>query len=457
MTETPDAPQPPGDHQAPGGPQAPDAALQLPHTEAVPTPDPQRTLAPTAAETTDENPWPLSYFAHNLKTHIERVSNTWVEGQLIEVNHRRGSVFATMRDLEEEASLSLAIWGDVARSLETRPDVGQRVVARIKPNFWLKTGRLSMRVTDMKPVGEGELLLRLEKLRRSLAAEGLFDPDRKKPIPFLPQRIGLITGAHSDAEKDVLRNAELRWPAVAFEIRHVAVQGTRNVPEVLAALEDLDADPRVDVIVIARGGGSLEDLLGFSDERIIRAVASAQTPVVSAIGHENDRPILDDVADLRASTPTDAAKRIIPDVAVEKATILEGLTRINAAMNTMLARARTDLEDRRSRPVLKQPERMVEERRTELSQWEGRLEISMRTALTHSRQEVTHLLDRVRSLSPQKTLERGYSVLQDSTTGRVIMHTEQAPEGSELTARLSDGTLLLTSAGARIASADTQD
>lgn len=443
MTQTPDAPQTPGEAAAT------DASLQLPDAASVPTPDPQRTLASTAAETTDENPWPLSYFANNLKSHIERVSNTWVEGQLIEVNHRRGSVFATMRDLEEEASLSLAIWGYVAGSLETRPEVGQRVVARIKPNFWLKTGRLSMHVTDMKPVGEGELLLRLEKLRRSLAAEGLFAPERKKPIPFLPQRIGLITGAHSDAEKDVLRNAELRWPAVEFEVRHVAVQGTRNVPEVLAALEDLDADPRVDVIVIARGGGSLEDLLGFSDERIIRAVAAAQTPVVSAIGHENDRPILDDVADLRASTPTDSAKRIIPDVAVEKATILEGLARIDAAIHTMLTRARTDLADRRSRPVLQNPERMVEERRSELSQWEGRLELSTRGALTHSRQEITHLLDRVRSLSPQKTLERGYSVLQDSTTGRVIMNTDQAPEDTELTARLSDGTLTLTSRGAR--------
>ena len=274
------------------------------------------TLPATAAGTSAESPWPLRLLSENLKRYIERAPQAWIEGQLIEYKVIRGNAWMTLRDLDEDFSLPVTAWKNVAATLEGTVQQGSRVVACVKPSFYTRTGRLSMIVSAMRPVGIGDLLARVENLRRALDAEGLLDPARKRPLPLLPHRIGLITGRDSDAQKDVIRNTLLRWPAAEFEVREVAVQGAQAPRDVMAALAELDAHPEVDVIVIARGGGALEEvILPFSDEALVRAVAAAQTPVVSAIGHEADRPVLDDVADLRASTPTDAAKRIVPDAA----------------------------------------------------------------------------------------------------------------------------------------------
>ncbi|MGO3152493.1 MAG: exodeoxyribonuclease VII large subunit [Galactobacter sp.] len=410
-------------------------------------PDPARTLPPTAAATTPDNPWPLSLLAQNLKTHIERAPSTWIEGQLIEANLRKGAAYLTMRDLEVDNSLPVTIWANVLRNLPDQPEVGSRVVAQVKPSFWLKAGRLSMNATDLRPVGLGDLLARLERLRRQLAEEGLFNADRKRPLPFLPQRIGLITGRDSDAEKDVLRNAGLRWPEVAFEVRHTAVQGVHCVGEVTAAIQELDADATVDVIIIARGGGSLEDLLGFSDERVVRAVSAARTPVVSAIGHEADRPLLDDVADLRASTPTDAAKRVVPDVGEERAGIAEARHRLRQGLGRLLDRSAQDLNTLRSRPVLRDPYGMISTRDEDLTRLQVRGDYAVRQRVSRAEDEIAHLSARVRSLSPQQTLDRGYAVLQHED-GTVLREAEQAPEGTRVTARLARGLLALDSRGA---------
>lgn len=420
------------DHEAGGG-QEQDAA--------PPGPPPT-----SAAATTPENPWPLARLAQNLKAHFERAPATWIEGQLIEANLRNGHAFLTMRDLEVDNSLPVTVWSSVMRGLPDRPEVGARVVALVKPNFYLKTGRLTMTAADLRPVGLGDLLARLERLRRQLAEEGLFDPARKLRLPLLPSRIGLITGANSDAEKDVLRNAALRWPEVDFAVRNTAVQGPRCVPEVIAALQELDADPSVDVIVIARGGGSLEDLLGFSDERLVRAVAAAKTPVVSAIGHEADRPLLDDVADLRASTPTDAAKRIVPDVAEERERVAAARQRITWAVAQKLERAARELGTLRSRPVLSEPSGMVRVREEDVRRLLDRSRAAAHHRLQRAADEVHHLAARVRSLSPQSTLERGYAVLQTGS-GAVVRDPGQAPEGTSLTARVAGGLLAATSGG----------
>jgi len=406
----------------------------------------QNAPAPTAGATSAENPWPLSRLAENLKAHIERAPTTWIEGQLIEVNVRNSHAFLTMRDLEVEYSLPVTVWSSVLRTLETRPEVGSRVVAQVKPSFFLKTGRLSMNASDLRPVGLGDLLARLERLRRELAEEGLFDAARKRPLPFLPHRIGLITGANSDAEKDVRRNAALRWPAVEFEVRHAAVQGPRSVGEVIAALQELDSDPEVDVIVIARGGGALEDLLGFSDERLVRAVAAASTPVVSAIGHEADRPLLDDVADLRASTPTDAAKRVVPDVQVELQVMAEGRARLTRAVEALLTRSEREVAQLRSRPVLAEPSGMVTVRAEDVARLRERAYVSLSHRVERAGDEVRHLAARVRSLSPQSTLDRGYAVLQLGG-GDVLRDPAAAPDGTPLSARVAGGRLNLTSRG----------
>ena len=306
-------------------------------TEGPQTAEPGPSSLPArAADTTPDNPWPLHVLSRKLKEHIERAPQVWIEGQVIELNRRGGTAYLTLRDVDQEISLPASAWGMVMARLREPVERGSRVVALVKPEMWLKTGRLTMAVRDMRPVGLGDLLARVERLRQALGAEGLFAESRKRRLPLLPHCVGLITGRDSDAKKDVLRNAALRWPAVCFEIREVAVQGANAVSEVMAALRELDSRPEVDVIVIARGGGSLEDLLPFSNEALVRAVADAATPVVSAIGHEADRPILDDVADLRASTPTDAAKRIVPEVTEELARVRQCRERLERQIRLLV-------------------------------------------------------------------------------------------------------------------------
>src|SRR5690625_759935 len=324
------------------------------HTSGPPGP----TQPQLAADTTADNPWPLSRLSDNLKHYIERVSPTWVEGQLIEHRVSLGHAWMTLRDIDVEMALPVVAWSRTAKTLDPSIKEGARVVALVKPNFYTKTGRLTMIVNDMRPVGIGELLARVEKLRRALAEEGLFAPELKKPLPVLPNRIGLITGKDSDAMHDVQRNVWLRWPAAEFEVIHAAMQGPQVGREVSQALQVLDQHPEVDVIVVARGGGALEEvILPFSDEALIRAVAGLTTPVVSAIGHEADRPVLDDVADFRASTPTDAAKTIVPDAAVEHAGISDARVRMAQAVQRLVDVPTHQMHQLRTRPRLGEPAR----------------------------------------------------------------------------------------------------
>lgn len=398
------------------------------------------TLPATAAETTAERPWPLHLLSEKLKAHLERAPAAWVEGQVIEVNRRSNMCFVTLRDVDAEVSLPLTIRGNVLSRLDLPLEHGSRVVAQLKPDFWLKTGRLSMQTWQIRQVGLGDLLARIERLRQSLAAEGLFAARLRKPLPLLPHRIGLITGRGSDAMKDVLRNASLRWPAVEFEIREVAVQGVGCVGQVTAALAELDAMPTVDVIIITRGGGSLEDLLPFSSEEMVRAVAAARTPVVSAIGHEADRPLIDEVADLRASTPTDAAKRVVPDVAEEFQRIRQSRAQLSRAIGTLVSRESERLTHLRSRPVLAQPEGMVSVRVEDVERLRGRARLAVTSAVSRDTDRVHHLRSQIRSLSPQNTLDRGYAVVQ-LEDGSIARDAAATPPGSLLKIRLARGEL----------------
>ncbi|SLM93056.1 exodeoxyribonuclease VII large subunit [Brevibacterium yomogidense] len=396
--------------------------------------------AATAADTSADNPWPVSLLAHKMKAYIDRMSTVWVEGQIIELSDRANASYLTLHDTTEDISLPVQIWRNVRDRLDTRLTEGSRVVVQAKANYWLAKGRLTMQAYDVRAVGLGELLARLEQLKQMLGAEGLFDPAHKKPLPFLPSRIGLITGHDSDAMKDVLRNASLRWPAVAFEVRNAATQGTNAVPQVMAALEELDAHPDVDVIVIARGGGSLEDLLPFSNEALVRAVHAASTPVVSAIGHEADRPLLDDVADMRASTPTDAAKRIVPDVAEEQMGILQARASLNGALDRLLQSEARALADVRGRPVLAQPETMITGREQDVSTLRARSWQAQAGLVGRAAAEIEHLRTQVRSLSPLNTLARGYAVVQTEDGAAVRSH-EQVDAGDRISIKLASGRL----------------
>jgi exodeoxyribonuclease VII large subunit len=321
---------------------------------------------------TVDTPWPVSVFSTKIKGWIDRLGTAWVEGEITQWGVSGANVYGKLKDIDADATIAFTIWSSVRAKIPADLKQGDRVVTLVKPNYWVKGGTLTMQVFEMRHVGLGDLLERLERLRQTLKAEGLFDPSRKRALPFLPGCIGLITGKDSDAEKDVLRNAQLRWPSVSFRVVHTAVQGEKVVSEVTAALKKLDADPEVDVIIVARGGGDFQNLLGFSDETLVRTAAACTTPIVSAIGHEADRPLLDDVADLRASTPTDAAKRVVPDVTEELARVEQARSRIRTRMTTRVSTEIDRLEQLRSRPVLATSAWLVDSRAEELSRYVSR-------------------------------------------------------------------------------------
>lgn len=397
-----------------------------------------------ALQTSAEAPIPVSQVSRLIGGWIDRLGAVWVEGQITQLSRRpgQGVVFLTLRDPSTDVSISVTCYRRVFDAVADAVGEGARVVVHAKPEWYAPRGTLSLRAGQIRPVGIGELLMRLERLRQALAAEGLFALDRKRPLPFLPRLIGLVTGRASAAERDVLNNARRRWPAVQFEVRNVAVQGVHAVPQVVAAVQDLDAHPEVDVIIVARGGGSVEDLLPFSDERLVRAVASCTTPVVSAIGHEPDSPLLDLVADLRASTPTDAAKKAVPDVGEESHRIHQLRQRSLRCVTALLAGEENTLSWATSRPVMAHPHRMVDERAAEVQSLTDRSRRVLGHLLDRADGELEHTLARVVALSPAATLKRGYAVLQHPD-GSVVRSPDEVSAEEELGARVAEGSFVV--------------
>jgi exodeoxyribonuclease VII large subunit len=376
---------------------------------------------------------------------IARLGAVWVEGQVTQVTRRPGqrTVFLVLRDPTVDMSLTVTAAVTVVEAVPGGLTDGASVVVHAKPQLYPARGTLSLAADEIRRVGEGELLARLEHLRRVLTAEGVFAADRKRPLPFLPRTVGLVCGRASAAERDVVENARRRWPAVRFRIEEVAVQGPTAVTEVTEALQRLDTDPEVDVVVVTRGGGSLEDLLPFSNEALVRAVAACRTPVVSAIGHEADTPLLDLVADLRASTPTDAAKRVVPDVAEEVARTAVLRDRARARVRGLLDRESARLADVRSRPVLAEPRVMVDGRRQEVLALRDRSRRCFSAALDRDGDRLAHALAQVSALSPAATLSRGYAVLQRAD-GAVVRAAAEVEPAERLRARLAEGDLTVT-------------
>ena len=392
------------------------------------------------AAPTIDTPWTVSTLSNKIKGWIDRLGSVWVEGEITQWGVSGGNVYGKLKDLEVDATVGFTVWSSVKAKLPDDLKQGDRVVALVKPNYWVKGGTLSMQVFEMRHVGLGDLLERLERLRAALKAEGLFDADRKKPLPFLPGVIGLVTGKDSDAEKDVLRNAQLRWPAVVFRVVHAAVQGDRAAAEVTAAILKLDADPEVEVIIVARGGGDFQNLLVFSDETLVRTAAAARTPLISAIGHEADRPLLDDVADLRASTPTDAAKRVVPDVAEELSRVQQARARIGMRLTSLLSVEVERLGALRSRPVLATSAWLVDSRAEELGRYIARSRELVDRVVERSLSQVNELTGHLRALSPQRTLDRGYAIAQ-LPSGAALRNAADAPDGTRLLLTLATGTL----------------
>ncbi|OEU85462.1 exodeoxyribonuclease VII large subunit [Streptomyces abyssalis] len=390
--------------------------------------------------TSPEAPVPVGEVSRLIGGWIDRLGAVWVEGQIIQLSPRPGAgvAFLTLRDPSRDVSISVTCFRDVFDRVKDVVSEGARVVVHAKPVWYGRAGTLSLRASEIRPVGIGELLARLEQLKKSLAAEGLFAAERKRPLPFLPHRVGLVTGRASDAERDVLHTARERWPAVRFEVRHTAVQGVRAVPQLIEAVRELDGRPDVDVIIVTRGGGSMEDLLPFSDEQLVRTVAGCRTPLVSAIGHEADSPLLDLVADLRSRTPTHAAKDVVPDVGEEHERVRELRARAYRVVNSFLDREERGLADLMSRPAMADPHAMTEERAEEIGFLLARARRTLGHRLERAEDELAHTRARVVALSPAATLKRGYAVLQREDGG-VVRAPEEISEGEKLRARVAEG------------------
>jgi exodeoxyribonuclease VII large subunit len=409
----------------------------------VPSIEPEQGKSP-------DNPWPVRAVATRVAKYIDRLGTVWIEGQLTELKLRQSTAWMVLRDPAADMSLSVSCPVDLVTNAPVPLAEGTQVIMLGKPQFYTRNGSFSLRISEIRAVGIGELLARIDRLRRLLAAEGLFDPRLKRPIPFLPKTIGLITGRASAAERDVVTVAESRWPAVRFAVRNTIVQGPNAVSQIVEALRGLDADPDVDVIVLARGGGSVEDLLPFSDETLCRELAACTTPVVSAVGHEPDNPLCDLVADLRAATPTDAAKRIVPDAAAEHALVTELRRRSARALRNWVHREQHTIAQLRSRPVLAEPLAALTARAEEVHRALASARRDVNRLIGTETERIGHLSARLTTLGPAATLTRGYAVVQTldaSGSATVLRSVDDAPAGTRLRIRVPDGAVTTVSEG----------
>jgi exodeoxyribonuclease VII large subunit len=388
-----------------------------------------------------DHPFTVQQLSERVANAVKAWGNAWVEGEIIKFQAKAGGhAYPQLRDLATGSTISLVIFNGVLVSAGEEFKDGDRVLVSGNMDYYVARGTLSLKVSSIKKVGLGVLMAEIEARRAKIYAEGLADPSKKKKLPFLPGVIGLITAENSDAEKDVRQNILLRWPEAVIKMANVSVQGEECAPSVIAALKKMDADPEVEVIIITRGGGGFLDLVGFSDEALVRAVAACETPVISAIGHENDRPIIDDVSDLRASTPTDAAKRVVPDVVDERRKISDSLERMKSIIGSYLGHQVTLIQQIRQHPLLKDPHAYLIQRTDDLTRALGELRDDLDYKLDKQSTDLSNKKNLLRSLSPQSTLDRGYAVVRDAD-GKVITDPKMAKSGTLLKLRVAKGDL----------------
>lgn len=394
-----------------------------------------------ARDTTPENPWPVSLLSQHFHDAVERWPAAWIEGQIIEINARRtGTVYLTLRDSFQEVSISALGFGAFAQKARAFQQ-GDRVVMHGQADLWVKSTRLSFRADDIRRIGSGGIKEQIDKLRKKLKGEGLFDESNKVPIPEFPTTIGIVCGPGARAEGDIITNVNLRWPIVHFAVKYAHVQGPQCPAEVVQAIQELDADPAVDVIIVARGGGSFEDLIGFSDERVVRATAACVTPIISAVGHEDDWTLIDLASDMRASTPTDAAKRVVPDVREQQQLVASAIDTMSMRMRAMVDNESRLIEGYVNRPSLTHPQTMVESHERDIADAVRAMRIGLTRIVDDAQMHVEKLKATLTALSPQSTLDRGYAVLQNAS-GHVVDDAGDVHVGDELTITLRHGTVV---------------
>lgn len=398
-------------------------------------------LPKLARDTTPENPWPVSLLSQHFHDAVERWPAAWIEGQIIEINARRtGTVYLTLRDSFQEVSISALGFGAFAQKARAFQQ-GDRVVMHGQADLWVKSTRLSFRADDIRRIGSGGIKEQIDELRKKLKGEGLFDESNKVPIPEFPTTIGIVCGPGARAEGDIITNVNLRWPIVHFAVKYAHVQGPQCPAEVVQAIQELDADPAVDVIIVARGGGSFEDLIGFSDERVVRATAACVTPIISAVGHEDDWTLIDLASDMRASTPTDAAKRVVPDVREQQQLVASAIGTMSMRMRAMVDNESRLIEGYVNRPSLTHPQTMVESHERDIADAVRAMRIGLTRIVDDAQMHVEKLKATLTALSPQSTLDRGYAVLQNAS-GHVVDDAGDVHVGDELTITLRHGTVV---------------
>ena len=413
------------------------------NTTGMQIPRPFEQLPRLARETTADNPWPVSVLSQKFHTAVEKWPAVLNDAATTEIYTRRaGSAYLTVRDDFEDIAISVSGWRAFAAAASQFRQ-GDRVVIHGHADIWVKQTRLSFIGDDIRKIGAGGLKEQIDELRKKLKGEGLFDTDRKVPLPEFPKCIGLICAPQARAEGDVITNVNLRWPAVRFKVLHAHVQGTQCPPDIIAAIRQLDNDPEVDVIIVARGGGAFEDLVGFSDEGVVRAAAACRTPLISAIGHEDDWTLIDLAADLRASTPTDAAKKVVPDVREQWQLISNAIRQMRMRISGRVDAELRLIEGYANRPSLTQPHTMLDPHQRLIDEARSRMDIGMRRIIDDASLTIEKAHASLTALSPQSTLNRGYAVVQDAG-GHVVDDVTLLSPGDKLTLTLKKGVVTAT-------------
>jgi exodeoxyribonuclease VII large subunit len=364
----------------------------------------------------DKRVYSVSAFNRGVADWLSRLPTVWVEGEITELRRhaRWQSVFFTLKDPDDGACLGVTILRSRFDALRLDLADGDRVHVLGRPDLYEARGDFRMRALSIERFGLGDHLAALERLKQKLGAEGLFAAERKRPLPRLPRRIGLVTGNDAAAKRDVLATITSRFPAARVLVAETYVQGPHAARAMVDALGELCAAPEVDVVVLARGGGSFEDLLPFSDERLVRAVASCPVPIVSAVGHEQDTPLCDLAADLRASTPTAAGRLVVPDARELRERLDRALENLERTSRAAFDRARRSLTTAHER-LNRAPALAVERKRARLEHAHGRL----------------------RALSPRATLDRGYAIVRGS--GGIVRSVAAVGHGDALEVEVADG------------------
>lgn len=402
--------------------------------------DQPKNLPARAGDTTENNPWPLSVYSLKFRSYIANAPSAWIEAEVVSIKKYPRSCYMKLKDLTEEAFLSASSFYDRTLSQLESINEGAHLVLQMRPVFWHKRGEVSMEIMHVKTIGTGDLLAKIEQLKQKLSAEGLFDSRNKKPLPFLPREIGLICGKGAQAKDDVLENAHRRWPNQKFQIREVRVGNHgETASQVVKAVQELDSIETVDVIVIARGGGSIEEVvIPFSDESLIRGVYSIQTPVVSAIGHETDMPLLDFVADYRASTPTDAAKNVVPDLSTEVELVDQMWFSIDNRLKQKLNDEKQVIKEFESRSVLKNIQSVFDVHRQNIDQYSLQIKHLVNKHFQNESAYFGVLDSKLNAFAPEQVLKRGYSILFDENK-EIVKSVENLKDKQLIDIKFYDG------------------